>query len=170
MTLFPTIQAFKEELNNFKPPSEILKLVQGYYALHFKPIHGLVHTGDATIYSSMLKIDIAYKYEGLVEKIDTNRTMKALYLRSLSSITREVCPTSSKKERKKYEHILSFLSRQDISSGEEVFIENQNREAILKIAKWMYEKKTDTWNEMLRQQLIEVLRLLIIREKENVRI
>jgi hypothetical protein len=173
MTSFPTIEKFKEEINKFEPSSVIYYARKSTYndRLCFTRMHGIRYTGEENMYSKMLSSLIQEtEDESNVPHINVEATLKRAYTSSVSNIGYALRYKMNKRMLRTHEEMIGWLQRKEktFSSGYSYNIlkwrEDNSINSLLKVGLWLSDKETCI---PVRDQVIELVKLLMIKEKEN---
>jgi len=173
MSSFPTIEKFKEEINKFEPSSPIFYARKSTYndRLCFTRMHGIRYTGDENVYSKMLSSLIQETVEeNTAPYINVEATLKRAYTSSVSSIGYAFRYKMNKRQLRQHEVMIGWLQARErifssnYSYNSQPWKETNSINSLLKVGLWLSDKEHSI---PIRDQVIELIKLLMIKEKEN---
>lgn len=172
MSSFTYIENFKKAIEEYSPSSTEYVLSKGYYERYsFCKRHGPICHGDKkSIYHQILASYIAEKNNGPISTIDVSTTLINVYGSCINIITRAVKVNLKKAQLKKNQEIYDWLRKKGNKFSNAygqtyaLFKEQQDVETIFKLGVYIWDR--DLSNE-LRDQMIEVIKLLMAKEKAN---
>jgi hypothetical protein len=174
MSSFATIEKLKEELSRFQPSSNIYTATKSSYnqRLSFTKKHEILPPKEQNKYTQIINgvVEENQNIPGVYNSINQEMTLKKLYMRAVFDISRAIKHKVSRKQYPKYEEILRWLEKKGKLFSDGYYShslpwkEDATVEAILKICVWLNDKERDV---KLREQTAEVIKLLIIKEKES---
>jgi hypothetical protein len=173
MSTFSTIEKLKEELAKFTPSSHLYTAEKNTYnnRLVFSKKHGVIPPKDTNKYNELLKPYVQEVNErNKPNVIDVEATLKNTYLRCIYKITEAIRFKATKKQNNKMSETFDWIRKQErvfsngyYSSGLP-WKETQMIDAMLKVGAWVNSQEQST---ALREQVIEVIKLLMIKEKQG---
>ena len=173
MSSFPTIEKFKEEINKFQPSSEIFYARKSSYndRVCFTRMHGIHYTGDENAYSKMLSSLIQETVENdAAPCINVEATLKRAYTSSVSNIGYALRYKMNKRQLRQHETMIGWLQAKEQLFSSNYYYNNQpwketnSVNSLLKVGLWLSDKDHSI---PIRDQVIELIKLLMIKEKEN---
>jgi hypothetical protein len=173
MSTFSTIEKLKEELANFIPSSHIYTAEKSTYnhRLIFAAKHGILYPKEVNKYTEILKPRVQeFNPQGAPHSINVEDTLKLTYLHCTYKISEAIHFKMKSKQISKKSEIFDWVRKQEkvfsngyYTSGSP-WKETQMIDSLLKIGIWVQEQ---TPSITLREQVIEVIKLLMIKEKQG---